>query len=159
MVDEKRMALAQETFGTLCRTLDENQWRYKKNEEKLRVECGARGEDLSMDLDLHVDAERQLVLLLSMLPLEFSEEKRIEGVLAVTAINRRLVNGCFDYDLERGKVFYRMSSSFMGSKLGKEAIEYILYASCRIIDEYNDKLLMLAKGMISLEQFISSVND
>lgn len=159
MDDSKKLALAQETFATMCRTLDNNQWRYKKNEEKLRIECGARGSDLPMDLDLHVDADRQLILLLSMLPLSFPEEKRVEGALAVTAINHLLVNGCFDYDLESGRVFYRMSSSFMDSKIGEETVIYILYASCKIIDEYNDKLLLLSKDMISLEQFIGSVNN
>ena len=56
-------------------------------------------------------------------------------------------------------MFFRMTNSFMESKLGEEAFAYMLFCSCQVIDEYNDKFLMLAKGMVSIEQFLSSLNN
>lgn len=40
--------------------------------------------------------------------------------------------------------------------LCKELFEYMLMVSAATIDEYNDKFLMIAKGMISFEQFLES---
>ena len=79
--------------------------------------------------------------------------------IAVSAINNVLVNGCFDYIIADGHMFFRMTNSFIESQLGADLFKYLLYCSCQTIDEYNDKLLMVAKGMISIEQFLKSLND
>ena len=50
-----------------------------------------------------------------------------------------------------------MTNSFLESKISEEVFAYMLYCSCQTIDEYNDKFLMLAKGMISIEQFLSTL--
>ena len=158
MTDAENLELAKGTFATLCRTLDAHEWKYRKNEEKLTVECGAQGEDLPMELTVQVDADRMLVMLLSQLPFKISEEKRVDGALAISFVNDQLVDGCFDYDISTGKVFYRMTNSFRDSILDGEVFTYMLFCACQTIDEYNDKLLMLSKGMLTLEQFIDSEN-
>ena len=159
MADQKKLELAQATFATLCQTLDKNDWRYRKDEDALKIECGAQGDDLPMEITVDVDAERMLVLLLSHLPFVIQEDKRLDVAIAVSAINNELVDGCFDYDIASGHMFFRMTNSFMESKLGEEAFAYMLFCSCQVIDEYNDKFLMLAKGMVSIEQFLSSLNN
>ena len=45
--------------------LDDNDWNYEKDEDELVIRCSARGDDLSMDLKIEIDAERKLVILLS----------------------------------------------------------------------------------------------
>ncbi len=157
MADEKKLAQAKEVFETLCRTLDNHEWKYSKDEEKLSIECGAQGEDLPMNLTLKVDAERSLVMLLSHIPFPIPEDKRLDVAIAVSAVNNRLVDGSFDYDITKGNMFFRLTNSYLESVLGEDVIAYMLFCSCQTIDEYNDKFLMLAKGIISVEQFISTV--
>lgn len=159
MADAKQMQLAKDTFATMCRMLDNNDWNYKKDEENLRVECGARGEDLPMDLHIRVDADRQVISVISLLPVTFAEDKRVDGAVAIAMINRQIINGFFGYDVAKGHVFFRLPNSFMGSLLSEEAMRYLVYLACGAIDDYNDKLLMLAKGMISIEQFMESINQ
>jgi len=159
MADAKQMQLAKDTFATMCRMLDNNDWNYKKDEENLTVECGARGEDLPMELHIRVDADRQVISVISMLPVTFAEDKRIDGAVAATMINYQIKNGFFDYDMAEGHVFFRLPNSFQGSLLSEAAMHYLVMVSCGTIDEYNDKLLMLAKGMISIEQFMESINQ
>ena len=159
MSDWKNPEHAKAAFATACQALDQNQWNYKKDEEKLIIECGARGEDLPMDITIRVDAERMLVMLLSHLPFVVQEDKRLEVAAGISAINNVLVDGCFDYDITSGHMFFRMTNSFIESKLGIEAFTYMLYCSCQTIDEYNDKLLMLAKGMLSIEQLLKSLTN
>ena len=157
MADEKKLAQAKEVFETLCRALDNHEWNYSKDEEKLAIECGAQGEDLPMKLTVKVDAERALIMLLSHIPFPIPEDKRLDLAIAVSAVNNRLVDGSFDYDVTKGNMFFRMTNSYLESMIGEDVIAYMLFCSCQTIDEYNDKFLMLAKGIISVEQFITTV--
>ena len=112
-----------------------------------------------MELDIRVDADRMLVMLLSLVPFTIQEDKRLEVAIAVSAINNALVDGCFDYDITSGRMFFRMTNSFIESQLGEDLFSYMLFCSCQTIDEYNDKLLMVSKGMLPIEQFLKSMND
>ena len=156
MDKEKFLALAKTTYATLCSALDENGWHYKKDEEKLTVQCGAQGEDLPIELVIEVDADRQLVVLLSHLPVKVPEDKLMDVTVAISTVNNVLVHGCFDYNVRTGQIIYRMANSFMDSLLGSEMFNYMIYAACHVIDEYNDKLIMLSKGMISIEKFLET---
>lgn len=155
MADEK-LERAQKVYETLCATLDKHEWHYQKNEERLSIECGAQGEDLPMEITIKVDAERQLIMLLSHLPFVISEDKRLDVAIAVSAVNNKLVDGSFDYNIADGHMFFRLTSSFIESEIGNEIFTYMLMVSCHTIDEYNDKFLMLGKGMMSIEDFISN---
>lgn len=159
MSEEKKLMQAKATFDVLCRTLDSDNWHYKKDEENLRIECGARGEDLPMEITIKVDTDRQVVLLFSRLPFAIQEDKRLDVAIALSAINNTIVDGCFDYDIKSGNIFFRMTNSFLDSTIGQEVFLYMMYCSCKTIDDYNDKILMLAKGMLSMEQFLESLKN
>lgn len=159
MAELKNLELAQATFATLCKSLDDNDWSYKKNEEKMTIECGAQGDDLPMDFTIAVDADRMTVVLLSHLPFKIQEDKRLEAAVAVCAINNVCVDGCFDYDVAGGHLFFRMTNNFLESVLSEEVFRYMLLLSCQFVDKYNDRFLMLSKGMLSLEQFLEKLTD
>ena len=154
MTNEK----ARETFETLCKVLEGHDWHYEKDENKLEVECGAQGEDLPIELRIRIDAEREIIILLSQLPFKAPEEKRLDMALAVSMVNNMLVDGSFDYDVRSGCIIFRMTSSFKGSTIGNDTFTYMLLCSCETIDEYNDKFFMIGKGMLTLEQFIKNNN-
>lgn len=153
MADEK-LERAQKVYETLCATLDKHEWHYQKNEERLSIECGAQGEDLPMEITIRVDTERQLIMLLSHLPFIISEDKRLDVAIATSIANNGLVDGSFDFDITDGHMFFRMTSSFIESDIGSELFTYMLMVSCHTIDEYNDRFLMLGKGMMSIKDFM-----
>jgi len=157
MAEIKDLTKAKETFAKLCQALDSREWHYKKDEEKLSVECGAQGEDLPMEITIRVDADRMLIILISHLPFVIQEDKRLDTAVAVSTINNLLVDGCFDFDIKSGHMFFRMTNSFIESEIGEDVFMYLLMCSCQTIDEYNDKFLMLAKGMLSIEQFLGNI--
>ncbi|MBE6958174.1 MAG: hypothetical protein E7447_03355 [Ruminococcaceae bacterium] len=158
MADWQDMNLAKATFETMCRTLDNNGWHYARDDEKLRLKCGARGDDLPIDLTLAIDAERMLIMVFSHLPGVIPEDKRLDTAVAVSVINNMLAHGCFDFDLSTGHLFYRMTNNFIESQIGEELFFYMLMATCNTVDEYNDKFLMLGKGMITIGQFLDALN-
>ena len=156
MADEKDVRLAKETFATLCKMLDGHDWHYSRDDENYTIKCGAQGEDLPMDINIKVDPDKKLVMLLSFLPFNIPEEKRLDMALAVSIVNNRLVDGSFDYDVRRGALLFRMTTSFIESTLSETAFEYMLYCSCGTIDDYNDKFLMLCKGLMPIEKFFQN---
>ena len=82
MADEKKMELAKQVYQTMCDAIDRRNWRYGKDEEKLLVHFGVNGDDIPMQFILIVDADRQLIRVMSQLPFKMSEDKRMEGAIA-----------------------------------------------------------------------------
>ncbi len=154
-MEDEKLTRAKKVFETLCAALDKHNWHYTKNEENLSIDCSAQGEDLPMDINIRVDTDRQLIMLLSHLPFVISEDKRLEVAIATSVANNDMVDGSFDFDVTSGHMFFRLTSSFIESDIGTELITYMLMVSCSTIDAYNDKFLMISKGMMSIQDFIA----
>ena len=151
---EYNMKKAVEVYETLCSMLDNIGWKYEKVEEKLMIKSGVKGEDLPIDFLVIVKPRNEVVQFLSSMPFNMPEDKRVEGALAVCTANYGLIDGSFDYDLSDGQIVFRLTSSYRESLLSEALFEYMVMVSASTIDKYNDRFFMLAKGMISLEQFI-----
>jgi hypothetical protein len=151
-MDEKK--LAKSVYETACSALTNRDWKYTRHDDDLTLSFGARGDDLPMDFVLMVNPRAQVISLFSPLPYKVAEEKRVEAALAVSVANYGLINGCFDYDLSDGEIRFRMCSSFRDSLIGEELINYMVVASAGTVDDYNDKFLMISKGIWGIEQFI-----
>ncbi len=157
MADEKKLKNAQSVFATLCKSLDEINWKYERNDEKLIVRFIVNGDDIPMEFIMAVDEERDLVRMLSRLPFSFSEERRVEGAIATCQINYVLADGSFDYDISKGTVYFRLTTSYKGSLISTNVLRYMVECACYTVDKYNDKLLMIEKGMLPIEDFIASL--
>lgn len=152
---EDKVVQARKVYETICQHLDRQNWHYNKNEEKLQISFKIAGDDLPVEIVMDVDAEREIVRAISILPFKMCEEKRIEGALAITAINYKLANGCFDYDLSDGFTVFRLASYYGGAEVSDALIQYMIGVTYATANEYNDKLLMLNKGMLKLEEFLN----
>lgn len=158
-MEDNKLQLAKQVYKTLCDAIDARQWKYKKDEEKLVVSLGVNGDDIPMDLILIVDAERQLIRLLSPLPFKMSEAKRMEGAIAVCAASYGVVDGNYDYDITDGSIIFRMTASFRSSTIGEGLLQYLISCACVVVDKYNDRFLALDKGMIDIGQFLAQENQ
>lgn len=159
MAEEKEIRQAKAAYDTLCDMLKERDWHYESDADNFTIMCGARGEDLPMEIRIQVDPERLIVTLLSQMPFSVPEDKRVEMALAVSAINFSLVDGSFDYNFVDGTMLFRMTSSYRESLVGKDMFEYMLYVSCKTIDDYNDKLLMIIKEKMTLEDLVKFIAE
>ena len=151
---------AKKVYDALLQSLDNRGWKYNKFEDDLVITSTVQGEDLPVEFVVHVDPQAEVIRFLSKLPFVFDDEKRIDGALAICAANMHIMNGSFDYDITKGSIIFRLCNSFRdGSVLSDAAFEYIVMVSAITVDRYNDKLLALAKGIISIEQFIEQINN
>lgn len=155
MTEQEKIEQAKSTFQTICKTLDNTNLKYDKNEENLILEYDIQGDDLPMNFKIAVDSDRQLVLLYSHFPFVIHEDKRLDVAVAVSAVNNLLVDGCFDFDIASGHLFFRATNTFIGNKFADDVIIYMLLISRGAVDEYNDKFLMIDKGMLSIDKFLS----
>ncbi len=154
MADEKDMRLARTVYEGMCAALTEKEWKFKRFDDDLTVSLAIRGHDIPMDVILMVRPEAQVISLFSPMPFGMSEDKRVDGAVAVAVANYGLVNGTFDYDISDGEIRFRMVQSYRESILGAEVYNYMLLVSMHTVDKYNDRFMMLSKGMIDLEKFI-----
>lgn len=155
MVDEKKIELANQVYQTLCEAIERREWNFGKDEEKLLVHFGVNGDDIPMQFILIVDAERQLIRLMSPLPFKMSEAKRMEGAIATCVASFGMADGNFDYDLSDGSIVFRMTASFRESLIGEGLFQYLISCSCAMVDKYNDQFLALDKGIMSITDFIA----
>ena len=65
MDDVKKQKDARSAYKTLLTALDSMEWKYERDDEKMRVDFSVRGDDLAMNFIVLIDEERQLIRLLS----------------------------------------------------------------------------------------------
>ena len=141
---------AKQHFSLLSRAFDKEGWKYSTEDEKMRLNSSFRGEDLSIPIVLRIDEDRRLIRGHSVLPFNFGDQKRVEGAVATTMINWYLVNGSFDYDMSDGQVVYRITESYRDCDLSTEVVKYMVNCMVGTVDDYNDILLAISKGTMSL---------
>ena len=146
MSEEKLQKKAREVFGTICRMLDEKDWRYQKDEDALKISCGVQGDDLPMPIRIELDAERQLVVLLSEIPFAVPEDRRSAIAVAVSVANYGMVYGNFDFDYLNGNILFRATAIYAQSLIGQEMFAFMVACSCHTIDRYNDKFLVVTQN-------------
>ena len=118
-----------------------------------------KGDDLPIEFIMVVRPKNQVVQFISSLPFNMPEDKRVDGAIAVCVANYGLVDGSFDYDLRDGEIRFRLTCSYRESTLSEELFNYMIMVSASTVDNYNDKFFMIAKGMMTVQQFIEQENS
>ena len=157
MADEKALSRAREIFADLCAALDHRNWKYTRRDEDLVVTFGVSGDDIPMDFAISVDADRRLVRLFSRLPFNVDADHRMDLAVATCAVNYKLADGSFDYNLETGRIGFRLTASYRESSLGDGLFNYMISCSTHTVDKYNEQFLRVGSGTVSLEDFLESL--
>lgn len=156
MEDERKQKLAQNVYSNICSMFEDMNFNHERDDEKLVIRSTVHGDDIPMDMVIIVNPDAQTVSFFSPMPFKVPDDKISEMAIAIAIANNGLRNGSFDFDISDGKILFRMTACYIDSILGKELYRMMLIVSSNTIDRYNDKFLMLSKGMISLEQFAAS---
>ena len=135
MAEDKKLARAKTVYDTLCEKLDELKIKYEPHEEDLVITFVAKGDDLPMKFVLNIDAKRELIRLLSLIPAKFEGERKVEGAIATNQINYLIADGSFDFDYETGLTLFRMTSSYVDSLISKELFAYMIAVAMMTVDE------------------------
>ena len=150
---------AKRAYATVIAMMDNDNLKYKRDDENLRIELGFNTDDLDVNVKFVIDEERELVRIFSFLPFKFPEDKRVEGAVATCVANHGMVNGSFDYDFSDGEILFKLVNSYTGDCFSEEAASYMLSVVVSTVDKYNDRFFALAKGMMSLSDFVDKENS
>lgn len=148
---EQETKAEQPMYEQLCEALDERNWKYNKDEEKDMVTIRFTTDGLPVELRLWIDQKRELVRLASLLPFKINEEKRVDAAVAICAVNDRMVDGSFDYDISDGQIIFRMAHSYKECKVESELFQYMVDCSVAMVEKYSAKFLGISTGMLSIE--------
>ena len=147
--------MARKHYERLCQALDEREWNYEKEEDKLLVHFGVSGDDIPMNMVIFIDQDREVVRLYSPMGFQVDEDKRIEMALASCTATYGLADGSFDFNMGDGNIIFRMSHSYRDSQLGVQFFHYMISCACATVDDYNDKFLAIANGVLSIGDFLN----
>ena len=150
---------ARDVFQAFKNHLDSMNFRYDANESELVIRLTVHGDDLPQPTIIRVMGDREVVQILSPIPCKMPEDKRVDGAIAVSVANYGMINGSFDYDMEDGEIRFRVAMSYRGIDLNDDLIKYILGIVFFTTDKYNDRFFMVAKGLMTLEQFIDKEKE
>ena len=149
---------AKRAYATVIAMMDNDNLKYSRDDENLRIDLGFDTDDLEVKIKFVIDEERELVRIFSFLPFKFSEDKRVEGAIATCVANHGMVNGSFDYDFTDGEILFKLVNSYKGDCFSTEAASYMLSVAVSTVDNYNDRFFALAKGLMSLSDFVDKEN-
>lgn len=138
---------------------EEIEWSYRKDEDDpLVIYTGVTGSDLPMPMIIRVYEDNLSASILSEVKVEANEDNVMELMVALCIINNSLTVGNFDFHLENDTVWYRVSTYFQDTEFSTAAALYLVSATVSCVEEYNDKILLLSKGLMTLKELYEFVN-
>lgn len=155
-ISSEKLQKAKIIFKTMVQALKKADWKFDEHEDDLVIVSGYTGDDFPIRYIMCVDPKRDCVTFRSDNIVTFPENLRIEGALATCVANCGMVFGHFDYDIDDGKLVYTMSDSYADCDVGDEFFMRMMGTAVSTVDHYNDKFMMLAKGIIDIKKFIDA---
>jgi Uncharacterized conserved protein len=149
------MEQAKKMYSTIVKAVENIGWHGDFDEEQMRIELRVRGDDLPMIHRIHVRPELKMVSLFCTMPFSLSQERMMEGAFALCYINDMLTNGSFDLDVSDGAICFRYGLPYMDSIIGPGAVEHMIGFCTQVVDEFNDSLMAINGGLLSVEDFIN----
>jgi len=145
---------AQKIFTMLKETMDRDDWKYKASDDEFILVSGCTGEDFPITFIFKVDTNRECLTFRTTAITTFDDDNFLNGALAVCVANHGMVFGHFDYDVSDNSVYYTMANSIVGTDFNEEFFLRMLHTAVSTVDTYNDRFIMLAKGLIDIHKFI-----
>lgn len=156
MKDAVKNKLAQKAYRTLLLTFEKNGWACTPSNENLSVKFVVKGNDADLVYTVSVDAERQHVRLTSHLPVTFASSKYMIGAIAVAVANNSLSDGGFDFNVLKGDLYFKITTSFYACEIAPAAIKYLINCATYSINKFNGEFVALNAGTGRLTDFVQN---
>lgn len=140
-------------FETLKSALTKKDWNYHEIPGENAIISNATGEDFPINYIFRIDSERSGVVFKTDTIANFDKDRREIGAIATCIANHSLVYGHFDFDLATGNLHYTLFDSLFDSNVGEDFFLNIMSAAISVADRYNDRFLLLSKGLITIMDF------
>lgn len=153
---DKKQA-AQNVYDQLRGFLAGQNIKYDCKDDEKNIWFAVRGDDLRILIDITVDEKNQMVRVLSPLEFKIPQELREDVAIVINHLNFIIVNGCIDYDFESGSLLFRINARFKDSILGDGTLYNLIGAAVNTVEAFNDKLYMIANGVMTTQQYLNQL--
>ena len=154
MSEDNKSIYADKVYNIVCEAI-ETEFSCEKDEAKRKITFGISCSKISMHFCVMVDEGRQLIKLFSSLPFRFKPDKIIDGCVAACFVSEKLTDGCFVVGINDGALIYRQTISVFKSEVSHETVRNLINTAYNTVDIFDDGFLLLARGQITLEEFLS----
>ncbi|MCM1439109.1 MAG: YbjN domain-containing protein [Roseburia sp.] len=139
MSEKTSVKFAKKNFKTLCKTLDQNKWKYEKDKKNFKINIDPDFNDV--DFNVRISFNTGLEIISVYIPVSTAPRDRREiAAIAVSVANYDFIAGSFDYNCMSGNIIFRMTSTYADSLLSAKVFEYLLNQSCKIVKNYRSKI-------------------
>ena len=145
-------------FEKLCGALDELKIEYVKDPNNPIVAFSMAGEPFPITIAATIEDRFGLVRLISPLPFNFNEHKRIDAAVAICYINNFIADGFFDFSIKDGSSRLMMTALYIDSDISVKLLQRMISNVYTLMGDYHDKLFALNKGYISLDELIAQLS-
>lgn len=133
--------------------LGKMQWSFQEEEDEkayvFRFEL--HGEDFPIKLIVVFEKDMPRFSVLSGLPGSIPGEKRAEACSLLNLINDASDFGKITMNAANGNLRFRYCAFYDQCLLGDAFFKQVIYNCANYIDDFNDRLLMYSKGMVTAE--------
>jgi len=154
MSEEKKQQAADDMYEKLCSVFKANDWHGNKNENERTIEFSFQEDELLVLISGKIDADKEYITFISPIPFVVEEEKKLEVAVAVTEVNSHLLRGNFYFNIDKGLLYFHLSSCYAGSNISEEAIKYLILCVEKTVSDFNRKFLLLSKGLITVDDIM-----
>ena len=151
---------AQKVFTTICTALDHLGLRRHtatNSDGSCTAHAGVISDEFRLRLIFTVRHQIDCITLIVPLPFSAPVPYRMWAAAAVCAVNLSLFEGLFEYNMQDGSFFFRMTENYMDAQIGEQQIRAMCYKATHFIDRYGIKLRRFCEGVVTLEEFIEDV--
>lgn len=151
---------AQQVFITICNALDHlglNRHTDTNSDGSCTAHAGVISDEFRLRLIFTVRHQIDSITLIVALPFTAPIPRRMWAAAAVCAVNLKLFEGLFEYNMEDGSIFFRMTENYYDAQIGEQQIRAMCYKATHFIDKYGIKLRRFCEGVVTLEEFLEDI--
>lgn len=108
---------------------------------------------------IYINPSNEVITIRSPQSIKFSEDKCVLGCQAVNMVNGRIINGRYELDVKDGRTSFAMDTLYSGGEISNDSFGLLLRLALKTNDKYAMLLMMLGKGMCTLEQFREKISQ
>jgi len=141
-------------FESFCQFLDEDNWRYRVEEDQAVIRFGIQGETADFDCYVDIKPDRHLCTLYVIAPNRVPPLKRTQVAEFLARANYRLLLGCLEMDMEDGELRYRNSVYVEDSVMSQAMVGAMIYGSISAMERFYPGLMSIIYGDVTVMEAI-----
>jgi hypothetical protein len=136
---------------------NENSWQFSKSTDEALLQSVFQGDSGEWPCYFFAHEEQSRLAFYSVCPARVSEDRRSAAAEFITRVNRGLIIGNFEMDLEDGEICLKTSLDFEGDRLTKAFIKRLALVNLAVMDTYLPGIMKVLYGRVSPAQAVAEI--